>query len=436
MPACTVQGGWRGNIHLIKLAINYRQSAITSCAPVNYIPMLNKKLIFWAACFGILLFGIGLITLGSIAPDLKTKFQLDDVSAGTLFSILPIGILIGSLFFGPVCDRFGYKIILIIACIGMFFGFEGIAKLSSLNLLKLCIFIFGISAGIINGATNAVVSDVSKGSEGANLSLLGVFFGIGALGMPFVIGVLKNNFSSYQIVEAVGWLTLAVGLFYMFIKFPPSKKAIGFTQTKASKLFKESYLWFIAFFLFFQGSIEAILNNWTTTYFTNHLSIIESNSLYALSLFVVGMTVMRLLIGSVFRTIKLPVLMYSSLTIVFIGILLLYFSQSYFVSVSGLILLGIGLAAGFPIMLGLAGNRYAAQSGTAFSFIFTIALSGNMLMNYLMGLIAKNYGIRHFTSVLFAEFLFLLFFCLLIFRSQRNKNPETETIAEINEVTV
>ena len=77
--------------------------------------MLNKKLIFWAACFGILLFGIGLITLGSIAPDLKTKFSLDDVSAGTLFSILPIGILTGSLIFGPVCDRYEYKIILIIA---------------------------------------------------------------------------------------------------------------------------------------------------------------------------------------------------------------------------------------------------------------------------------------------------------------------------------
>ena len=85
--------------------------------------MLKKKLIFWAACFGILLFGIGLITLGSIATDLKTKFNLDDVSAGTLFSILPIGILTGSLIFGPVCDRYGYKIILIIACIGMFAGF-------------------------------------------------------------------------------------------------------------------------------------------------------------------------------------------------------------------------------------------------------------------------------------------------------------------------
>jgi FHS family glucose/mannose:H+ symporter-like MFS transporter len=398
--------------------------------------MFNKKLVFRAACVGILLFGIGLITLGSIAPDLKIKFSLDDVSAGTLFSILPIGILTGSLIFGPVCDRYGYKTILIIACIGMFAGFEGIANISSLNLLKACVFIFGVSGGIINGATNAVVSDVSKGSEGANLSLLGVFFGMGALGMPFVIGILKNDFSSYQVVEAVGWLTLAVGLFYSFIKFPPSKKAIGFSPVKTRKLFKERYLWLIAFFLFFQGSIEAVFNNWTTTYLTKHLSIAESNALYALSLYVVGMTAMRLLTGSVLRSMKLPVLMFTSLTIAFTGILLLYFGQSYYLSILALILVGVGLAAGFPIMLGLAGNRYAAQSGTAFSFIFTISLSGNMLINYLMGVISKKYGIQHFTSVAFAELLFMLILCILIFRLQGNKDFEIETITEIKEATI
>jgi len=398
--------------------------------------MLNKKLIFWAACFGMLLFGIGLITLGSIAPDLKTKFNLDDVAAGTLFSILPFGILTGSLFFGPVCDRYGYKIIMIVACVGMFAGFQCIAYVSSLAFLKACIFVFGISAGIINGATNAVVSDVSKGAEGARLSLLGVFFGIGALGMPFVIAVLKNNFSSYQIVEAVGWLTLVVGLFYSFVKFPPSKKAIGFTPNTTKKLFRETYLWFIAFYLFFQGSIEAILNNWTTTYFTKHLSFKESIALYALSLYVAGMTVTRVLIGMVLRSVKLPVLMLSSLAIVFIGILFLYFGESFYLSIAGLILLGVGLAAGFPIMLGLAGNRYAAQSGTAFSIIFTVALSGNMLVNYLMGVISKNYGIQHFITVAFAELMFMLIFCILVFRSQKNVNAEAEGITEIKKATI
>ena len=120
--------------------------------------------------------------------------------------------------------------------------------------------------------------------------------------------------------------------------------------------------------------------------------------------------------------------MFASLSLVFTGILLLYLGGSYFLSISALVLLGAGLAAGFPIMLGLAGGRYAAQSGTAFSFIFTIALSGNMLLNYLMGLIAKYYGIRHFVSLLLAELAFLLFFCVLIFRSKQDEKHELEQV--------
>jgi MFS transporter, FHS family, glucose/mannose:H+ symporter len=39
----------------------------------------KKNLVFAAACLGLLLFGIGLITLGSVASDLKTKFRLDEI---------------------------------------------------------------------------------------------------------------------------------------------------------------------------------------------------------------------------------------------------------------------------------------------------------------------------------------------------------------------
>jgi len=215
----------------------------------------------------------------------------------------------------------------------------------------------------------------------------------------------------------VGWFTLGIGLFYTFIKFPPSKKALGFALTKKANLFKDSYLFFIAFYLLFQGCMETILNNWTTTYLAKQLLVTESSALYALSLFVVGMTVMRLLIGSVFRSIPNFNLMLASLGIVLAGILLLHFGSSFYLSVTGLVLLGAGLAGGFPIMLGLAGKRYAAQSGTAFSFIFTIVLTGNMLVNYLMGVIADKYGIRYLTTIAFTELAFMLLFCILIFRT-------------------
>src|SRR5687767_12661872 len=123
--------------------------------------MYNKKLVYWSAFLGMLIFGIGLITLGAVAPELKEKFNLDEIDAGTLFSILPIGILAGSLLFGPVADRYGYKWLMIISCITMCLGFEGIAYSPSLFLLKVAVFIFGFGGGELNGATNAMVSDIS-----------------------------------------------------------------------------------------------------------------------------------------------------------------------------------------------------------------------------------------------------------------------------------
>lgn len=376
---------------------------------------MNKNLAaFIGACAGMFLFGITLITLGSVATDLKSKFQLDGVAAGTLFSILPFGILAGSLIFGPVCDRYGYKLLLILACIGMFAGFEGIAYCNSLNILKISVFVFGLGGGIINGATNAIVADISPEHKGANLSLLGVFFGLGALGMPLVLGMLSKNVSSFSIVAAVGWLTLIVAVFYFFISFPPAKQNNAAGSANWRSLLKLLLL-FIAFFLFFQSSFEAIINNWTTTYLTTKGVMKEGQALYALSLHIVGMVAMRLLAGSVFRKVSEVKIMWACLVMLALGVALMQVGNNQTIVIAGLIFSGAGLAGGFPLMLGITGKHFAHLSGTAFSFIFAVALIGNMLINYLMGIIVDRYGVLHLTTVAFIEVavMTLLFYFII-----------------------
>lgn len=378
--------------------------------------MYNKHLVFWAACLGLLLFGVTLITLGTVVLDLRLKFGLDGIEAGTLFSIMPIGILMGSLLFGPISDRYGYKLMLILACLGLSAGFQGIAHASGIDLLKGCIFIFGLAGGVINGATNAVVADISTRGKGASLSLLGVSFGIGALGMPQVLGALKDHYAWNEIVSAIGWLTLAMAAGYAFISFPPAKQQKGFPLAKSGKMFADLTLVLIGFFLFCQSSFEAIINNWTTTYLTAGDHMEESSALYALSLYIAGMTVMRLLTGSIFRTISPQHMLLISLLLMPAGILLLRSGTSFPVSAAGLILLGAGLAGGFPIMLGFVGERYSTQSGTAFSFVLVIALTGNMLVNYMMGLVVQHYGVQHLITVAFAEWLVMMLICSSIVR--------------------
>lgn len=385
--------------------------------------MKGSKLVFIAACAGMLLFGISVITLGSLAHNLNVKFNLDPISAGTLFSILPFGILTGSLVFGPISDRYGYKFFLILSSVCMFIGFEGIAFAPSLLLLKACIFLFGFGGGAINGATNAVVADISTTNKGANLSLLGIFYAVGALGMPILIGVLEDRFAYETILAFVGFVALLIAVLFLLTTFPAPKQSEGIPISKGLSLAKESFVLLAAFFLFFQSSFEAIINNWTTTFLTRQLSIPDDKALYALSLYVIGMAVMRLIIGGLLRNMSSQNILTLCLVFLFIGVLLLHFSGTYITSAFALVAVGIGLSAGFPIVMGLVGNRYESLSGTAFSIILFIALSGNMILNYLMGFIVDRYGVQQLTTVSFILWcLMALFATLIIMKNKSHKS--------------
>ena len=350
-----------------------------------------------------LLFGVTLITLGAVLPDLKIKFSLDEITAGALFAILPFGILSGSLVFGYFCDRYGYKGLLSVSCLMVAAGLVGMALPGSLLLLKICIFIFGFGGGCINGATNALVSDISDKNKGANLSLLGVFFAIGALGMPLILGILREGLGFEKILFMVAAIAALIFAIILFVRFPPAKNTGGMHSGQMFRLMGDRVLLLIAFFLFFQSSLEAVVHNWITTYLNESLGIAKDKALYALTLNVVGMAVMRLLMGTVFRNASGQTLLWVSVVMMLASSVMLYGASGFTGATIALVVLGAGMAAGFPMMYAIAGRRHAAISATAFSFILSIALIGNMLINYLMGIIAKNYGIENVTTLIIAE---------------------------------
>ena len=383
--------------------------------------MYNKRIVFWSACFGMLLFGVALITLGSIATDLKDKLGMSEIETGALFSILPFGILVGSLIFGPVADRYGYKLLLTITCIFLAAGFEGVAFSSSSALLKLSIFLIGLSGGVLNGATNALVSDISNSDRTANISLLGVFFGIGALGIPLMLGSAGEKAGFEGIVSSVGLVSLFGAIIYGLIKLPPpkNKEKIPFSLIKG--FFSDSVLLLITFYLFFQSSFEGLMNNWTTSYLSDHLSLSQPKALLGLSLFVGGMVSMRLVTGLLIRNMPSARMLAISFFLLITGLALLITGRAAAVAHTGFFLIGTGLANGFPVMLGLAGERYEKQSGTAFSFVLTIALLGNMIINYIMGIISEHTGIGNLVLVISFETLIMILLGLMIFKNYKKK---------------
>ena len=69
----------------------------------------HKNLVFTAACIGMCFFGVSMITLGAVLPSLIAKLNLSGLQTTSLVTFLPLGMLAGSLIFGPIVDRFGHK---------------------------------------------------------------------------------------------------------------------------------------------------------------------------------------------------------------------------------------------------------------------------------------------------------------------------------------
>lgn len=353
---------------------------------------VRKQSVFAAACIGMLFFGVALLSMGSLLPAIAGRFQLDSLATGALVSILPFGVLSGSVVFGPVVDRFGYKLLLVVSALVMIAGLEGLAFAPSVGVLRLAILAIGFGGGVLNGGTNALVADISAGERGAKLSLLGVFFGLGALGMPVLLGAL-DGVAYAAILSRIGALLLLPVVYFAFITFPQPKQAQGFPLAQGMGLLRDGGLLLIAATLALQSGIEGVVNNWTTTYLESGRGLGASQALFALSAFVAGMVVARLALAQVLRRLAGDRVLYVSMELSAFGIVLIVAAgSSAGIAICGFAVLGIGLAAGFPLLLGYVADLYPAISGTAFSVVLVIALLGNMGINYLVGVLSDALG--------------------------------------------
>ena len=369
----------------------------------------NKNLVFTAACIGMCFFGISMITLGAVLPSLTTKLALDNLQATALVTFLPLGLLGGSLLFGPIVDRFGHKALLLLSCLVVLLGLEGIAFFTSIPLLQVSIIGIGLGGGILNGETNALVADISNEAEkGSRLSLLGAFYGIGALGIPVLLSFLSEYYSFEIILQGTGMVMLIGILFCLGIRFPAPKQPQGFPIKEGLGLLKESSLLLLSFILFFQSGIEGVCNNWTTLYLGQTTSIPENRALIALTCMVAGLTVARLLLVVLFKKIKQETVLRTSLITAVVGFTLLTFAPGFARAAIGVVLIGAGLASTFPVILSIIGSRYASLSGTAFSVALVIALIGQTLLNSLTGIISQGYSIVVYPYMMIVSLLIML----------------------------
>lgn len=379
----------------------------------------NAKTVFNTACLTMFTFGMSVICLGSILPEITKKFAVNELAAGGLASILPLGIMVGSLFCGPFADRYGYKGLFMLCCSLVMIGMEGVAFGESWGIIQGAIFLIGAGGGALNSSASALVADISEGERGAKLSILGIFYGLGALGLPFIISALSKFADSFTVIGGLGALILLVILTVAIVRFPEPKLQGGFPVKEALEMIKNPVLILLGMVMFFQSGLEGLVSNWTNGFLQDGLQIDGEKALIGLTVHMAALTLMRVALGYLLKEYEDTTVMNWCYGLMIGGSLLLFLGNNFTVYLVALALIGAGFAGIFPIFLGMVGDKFAALSGTAFSVIFVIALFGNMLINYGMGVISFQYGIAQLPLILL---ICTLMMGLLLWRSKRHFN--------------
>jgi fucose permease len=385
----------------------------------------GRRAAFALACAGMLVFGIVLTSLGAILPEITTRFGVSKAEAGSFFTLLSFGILVGSLIFGPWVDRAGYRVPLA-AGIGLVAaGLELLAFGDSVAWLRAGVALIGFGGGIVNGGTNALVADITTESKAAALSLMGVFFGVGAVGVPFALGALTGTVEYTALLAVLGGLSMLPLMATLLIGLPAPKQPHSFPLQQLFGLARQGPLLLLGAMLFLQSGMEITMGGWSATFAREELALDARAALLFLSLYWLGMMSARLALGWLLKRWSPANTLLACIGLAFAGALLLLTARSVVMAAVGIFLVGAGFAATFPVVIGWIGERYAELSGTAISIALMMALTGGMLLPYVTGVLGGAVGLR--SSLLIVPLALLGSAALLAtLRTKRLVNVTTE----------
>ncbi|HEK86814.1 MAG: MFS transporter [Candidatus Saccharicenans sp.] len=346
-----------------------------------------------ACSAGMFVFGIVMAILGAILPELFKTLQLRRVDAGNLFFFMNLSMLLTTLFFGPVVDRFGFRIFLLLSSLVVGLSFTGLAFSSSYSGILISVIFLGLAGAGLNGGTNALVNDIHPENRAAALNFLGIFFGFGALLIPLLIGALLRLAGIKPIILVAAVFSLLPFILFLLLDFPQPKQPQSFPLKDLKKIAGSGVLWLGAFILFFQSGNEFSVGGWLSSFFQEKFNLGGSGSALVLSGYWLLLMVGRLSFSKFLTGIKREKVIIGGAFLSFLALLGMIFVTEKIPAIFFALFLGLGFSVIYPTTLSIIGENFSNYSGTAFSLAIGTGLVGGMLSPWLIGQASQHYSL-------------------------------------------
>lgn len=357
--------------------------------------------------------------LGSAWPSIYPNFGVPVSYMGFISMIISGGTIVSSLQSDRLTHKFGAGKVTAVSTALTAVALLGFSMSRSFWMLCLWAVPYGLGAGSIDAALNNYVALHYKSHH---MSWLHCMWGIGTVISPMLMSTALSSGqgwnSGYRMVACIQLVITAI-LFFSLPLWKGRTSSAGGTEPDTKPLRLREVFQIVGaneimFCFFCYCALETTAGNWASSYLTLTKGVSAETAAAFAGLFYTGITVGRALCGFITFKLNDTQMIRLGQIVLCVGIVALFLPGSQFLSLTGLVLIGLGCAPIYPSIIHSTPDHFGAERSQAVIGIqMASAYVGNLVMPPLFGLIANN-----LTPALFPVYLLFLLILMVVMHEQ------------------
>ncbi len=348
-----------------------------------------------SAMSGFLLLGGLVALLGALLPVWMYHLHFDLGIAGNYFLVFNLGIFAAAMVSRAILLKLGLRLLLVLSCSLNGLSFLVLAILFSPVAIIVPLIALGFAAGTLTtGLSWLMTETISARRAASGLSLAGLCFGLGAVGLTWLIQASVHLLAPPGLMSLIAVVPLALAVLYF------RQRSLGEPAFRTAPLrlsWRETgspLAVLLSLALFFQSSSEWAAGGWLATYFVRRLGVSLDTALLGLAVYWVILTLAKLLSPRLSWAATPFRLLASCAGAALLGCLFLFSTSGLGGAILGVLLLGGGLGALYPLTVTMIGEKFPYYHPGFFNGLFSLSLIGGMFAPWLIGHMAQAGGIQ------------------------------------------
>ena len=370
-----------------------------------------------SALAGFLVSGFLFALVGALLPswgyDLSSEFAM----VGRHFLALAIGMIFSATLVRRFFSRLRTRTLLVSGCAVALLSLATLALVTLAGLPNQIswrlggVLLLGIAVGLLHAGLFEAILPAYEQSPARAMNLGGIFFGTGSILCAVVVSGTFWAYSVQTVLLILAIVPTAFIFLYMQRVYPAVEVVF---PPDLLKQFRSGAAILFSLLLFFQFGNEWSIAGWLPLFLIHRLGMSPASALLYLAFYFAALTMGRIGVSYLLTRVNHWRLLTISAGSSLLGCIVLAATDNRFGAGFSIVLLGLGFAAIYPLVIAWIGRRFPYYHPTYFNGVFSIALAGGMLSPWLLGEIAARSGIwTIMTLPAIGTCMVLLLLCLI-----------------------